>query len=230
MFKPPVLPEVADTCPAMNFDPLAPYYRWMERLLAGGKLQRCRLAWVEEVKMAGNVLLAGEGHGRFLGECVRRFPDARFTYVDASARMLEEARRQWTEAGGGPGRVRFIHARLPEWRPEAEAYDLIVTHFFLDCFPPAELARVLAVLARAARPGARWLLADFRVPEHGWARWRAQLILASAYAFFRVVTKLPAEKITAPDEWFRQNGFELLGRRFSEWGLLHSDLWRRVCK
>jgi len=212
----------------MSFDPLAPYYFWMERVLAGGKLQRCRLAWADEVKSAGHALLVGEGHGRFLGECVRRFPSAQITYVDASAGMLEQARRQWIGAGGEAGRVRFIHARLPEWQPEAGAYDLIVTHFFLDCFPPAELTQVLAVLARAARPGARWLLADFRVPERGWARWRARLILASAYAFFRVATKLPAGKITAPDDCLRQNGFELLGRRLSEWGLLHSDLWGRA--
>jgi ubiquinone/menaquinone biosynthesis C-methylase UbiE len=211
----------------MSFDTLAPYYLWLERLLAGNKLQRCRLAWAGEVRSARQALVVGVGPGRFLEECVRGLPEAHFTCVDASSGMLAQARQRWQDAGGEPDRIRFIHARLPEWEPEPGAYDLIVTHFFLDCFPPKELVRVLAALSRGARPGAHWLLADFRVPERGWLKWRAQLILAFAYTFFRVVTKLPAGKITPPDALLRRNGFELLGRRLSEWGLLHSDLWRR---
>ena len=198
----------------------------MERVLAGGKLQRCRLAWTDEVQSARRALLVGEGHGHFLGECVRRFPRTHFTYVDASQRMLKVARRQWLDAGGSMDRIGFIHAALPGWKPEPGTFDLIVTHFFLDCFPPRLLAQVLGTIARGAQPGAHWLVADFRVPERGWLRWRAQLILASAYAFFRVATKLPAKQLTAPDEFLRGFGFELCRRRITEWGLLHSDLWR----
>lgn len=50
----------------MNFDRLAPFYRAMETLAAGGKLQRCRLAFLGEIPIPRRVLLAGEGHGRFL--------------------------------------------------------------------------------------------------------------------------------------------------------------------
>lgn len=212
----------------MNFDRLAPYYYRMERVLGGNKLQRCRVEWMGEVTSAKRALLAGEGHGRFLGECARRLPDTHFTYVDASAGMLEQARKAWRMAGGLEERITFVQATLPDWEPEAGAHDLIVTHFFLDCFPPSELARVVAALARAAKPGTNWLLADFREPERGLLKWRARLIVGSLYLFFRVVTRLPSRKITPPDELMRQNGFELEGRRLSEWGLLHSDWWKRT--
>lgn len=211
----------------MSFDRIAPYYRMLELILAGGKLQRCRTSWLPEVNEAREILLVGEGHGRFLKVCAVRFPQACITCVDASAVMLRVAERRWREAGGNPDRVVFVHAELPAWRPPAARYDLLATHFFLDCFPPETLARVLAALAPAAAPGARWLVADFAVPDRGWRRWRAQIILALAYGFFRRVTQLQAGRLASPDGSLSQAGFQLVGRRVFELGLLHSDLWVR---
>ncbi|HEX4343859.1 MAG TPA: class I SAM-dependent methyltransferase [Verrucomicrobiae bacterium] len=200
----------------------------MEWILAGEKLQRCRVAWLAEVKTARRALLVGEGHGRFLAECARTFPQTQFTCVDASHGMLEQSRAVWAKAGGRPERIDFIQATLPEWTPPAGAFDLIVTNFFLDCFSPVQLAEVIGKLGAGAQPGAHWLVADFRLPESGWRRLRARLILMSAYTFFRVATKLPARQLTAPDDLLRGAGFEMLARRVSEWGLLHADVWRRT--
>src|SRR5690349_9347963 len=72
----------------MSFDVLAPHYRWMEFVLAGEKLQRCRTAFLDSTGGAKNILILGEGNGRFLLECRRKFPDGQITCVDASARML----------------------------------------------------------------------------------------------------------------------------------------------
>ena len=44
----------------MSFDLLAPHYRWMEFILAGEKLQRCRTAFLDELPAARNILLVGE--------------------------------------------------------------------------------------------------------------------------------------------------------------------------
>ena len=106
-------------------------------------------------------------------------------------------------------------------------FDLIVTHFFLDCFPAAQLAAVIELLADSASAGANWLIADFMVPERGWQRWRARLILWLAYAFFRRVTGLSAKRIVPPDEFLVRAGFSLRRQMRSEWGLLRSDLWCR---
>ena len=211
----------------MSFDRLAPIYRTMERVLAGGKLQRCRTAWVAEVRSARRILLVGEGHGRFLERCAREFPEASITCVDASRAMLRLAAARWQAAGGRAEAVEFVQAELPAWRAPEARFDLIVTHFFLDCFPAPQLAEVVAGLARAATPGARWLLADFTVPPRGWRRWRARWILALAYAFFRRATNLPARQITPPDPFLEQAGFRRVKWRTSEWGLLRSDLWAR---
>ncbi len=210
----------------MSFDRLAPFYRGMEFVLAGGKLQRCRLAWLDQVKDCRRVLIVGEGPGRFLTECARQLPQARIHCVDASGAMLSRAQLALRRAKLDSGRVTFEATTLPEWQPPKGEFDLLVTHFFLDCFPPDQLQQVVSRLASGAQPGARWLLADFCEPPRGFARWRAKMILALAYAFFNVATSLPARRLTEPDNFLRQQGLSLIGRKIYDGGLLHSDLWR----
>lgn len=211
----------------MSFDRFAPVYRAMELVLAGGKLQRCRLAWLEAVAKSRNALLLGEGNGRFLAACVDRLPRTRFTCLDASPEMLRVARDRWLAAGGTDDRAVFLHAALPEWQPRSAGFDLIVTHFFLDCFPPDELARVIATITAGAAPGARWLVADFCEAADGLARLRSRAILGLMYRFFRLAARLSATRLTNPGPCLAENGWRLRGRITTEWGLLHSDWWEK---
>jgi ubiquinone/menaquinone biosynthesis C-methylase UbiE len=208
-----------------NFDWLAPHYRWMEWILAGPKLQRCRAAFLNGLPAPRHALIVGQGHGRFVVELLRRHPQARCTCVDSSRRMIEVTRRRLAAHGLDAGRVEFVHADILRWTPPRAAYDLVVTHFVLDCFRREQLARVVPSLAEAATPEARWLLADFHEPPAGIAKWRARAILEMMYLFFRWAADLPASELTAPDAMLTQCGFKLCERRTFEWGLLHSDLW-----
>ena len=112
------------------------------------------------------------------------------------------------------------------WQPD-QAYDAIVTCFFLDCFTPDALAAVVGHLGACATENAVWLVSDFNVPSRGLARWRARAVHALMYAFFRIVTKLPARRLTPPDAELERQGFVLAGRHETEWGLLRADVWER---
>jgi ubiquinone/menaquinone biosynthesis C-methylase UbiE len=211
----------------VSFDGLAPHYRWLEFLLAGDKLQRCRTAFLSEQLHPANVLILGEGNGRFLVECQRKLHPSKIVCVDASARMLELA-RQRVSSKSAAGAIDFVHADALAWQPPEGVFDLIVTHFFLDCFRPQDLRQLLPRLAQAAAPHAHWLLADFQIPQTGWRRWRASLIHRLMYLFFGVVTRLPARCLTVPDPLLAAQGFRLRQRRVSNWGLLRSDWWQRA--
>jgi ubiquinone/menaquinone biosynthesis C-methylase UbiE len=210
----------------MSFDVLAPHYRWMEFVLAGEKLQRCRTEFLGRVGQPDKILILGEGNGRFLGECRRKLPNAKITCVDASVRMLSQARRRLAGQGIEPGPVDFVCADALAWTPPDRGYDLIVTHFFLDCFRPEQLESLIGKLARAAAPQANWLLADFQSANAGLRRQRSQLILWMMYRFFAIVTRLPAKTLTPPDAILERNGFTLRQREERDWGLLHSDWWQ----
>jgi ubiquinone/menaquinone biosynthesis C-methylase UbiE len=210
----------------MSFDTLAPHYRWMERVLAGEKLQACRTAHLRNIDPPHRALLAGEGNGRFLGAFAAQFPKTEITCLDASHQMLDHAKSAVTTTQP----VTFLHADIPETQLPENHFDLIVTNFFLDCFPPDQLARVIDKLARSATLQATWLLADFCQAPRGWKKLRTQWILASMYFFFRLATDLPARRLTPPDGLLRENAFELISRSHFEWQLLHADLWRRAIR
>jgi ubiquinone/menaquinone biosynthesis C-methylase UbiE len=205
----------------VSFDRIAPHYRWLERLFAGDRLQRARTACFP-AEAPRRILSLGEGHGRTLAALRAAYPAAAITCVDASAGMLARARAQ-----DGEGNVEFIHADALTWPVPAGEFDLLVTHFFLDCFPPEQLAVLIPRLATAAAPGAQWLIADFYEPARGLARWRARIILKILYAGFRIVTRLPASRLTPPDPYLIASGFRLKERHHFEWALLHSDRWVR---
>ncbi len=206
----------------MSFDRLAPFYRAMEMVTAGGKLQRCRTAFLDEIPVPEKILIAGEGHGRFLPECVRRFPKARIVVVDFSKKMLEIAKRKTRS-----DRVEYVHADFLELIGPSREFDLIVTHFFLDCFTANELTLVVRKLGAMATPEANWLLADFQIAPSGAARLRSRAIVGMLYRFFKITTGLHANQLISPDQEIQKAGFTRHRRKTHDWYLLKSEWWRR---
>lgn len=209
----------------MSFDRLARHYDWMELLLAGERLQRMRVAWLEQLRDCSRILSAGEGHGRFAAACAARYPDKELTCLDSCAAMLARARHRLKNLQGN---VHWLEADLLDWTPPARQYDAIVTCFSLDCFTPAQLASVIGRLGDCATERAVWLVSDFRLPPRGPARWRARAIHALMYRFFKLATRLPARRLTPPDDLLKAQGFVHCGRCETEWGLLYADHWRRL--
>lgn len=212
----------------MSFDALAPWYRTLEWVAFGDDLQRCRVACLGEVAAPKRALIVGEGNGRFLSELLRLHPEIEVDCVDASRRMLRLAQTRVENKLGNRGmRVRFLHRDIMSWSPPEHHYDLLVTHFVLDCFPEAQLTGIIGKLARAATNDANWLLADFHVPHDGMARLRARVWLAAMYLFFRVTARIRASELIDPTSCLRAHGFVLARQHFFRCRILKSELWRR---
>lgn len=211
----------------MNFDRIAPHYPWMEKIFAGGLMQRCRTRFLAHAKSCRRALLAGEGTGRFLAELLRANPEIQVVCIEHSTGMIKQAKRQLAREQMDLTRVQFKQMDVLDWTPPPDKFDLVATHFFLDCFRAGQLQKLISLLAASATPDALWLLADFRVPEHGWRRWRANIILAALYAFFKISTSLSASRLTPPDPFLAAAGFDLMDRRLASFGLAHADCWRR---
>lgn len=209
----------------MSFDRIAPHYHRIERIFAGQALQRCRTALLDRIPPPRRILILGEGDGRFLEAFLHLHPQAEVTCIDASATMLDLAR---TRTRNAAARVDFIHADILAWKAPPSAFDLIITHFVLDCFRPDQLAAVVGKLAATATPGACWLLSDFRVPAAGPSNWLARGLLRVLYTFFRRAAAVPADRLTPPDPFLASAGFVLRERKPQRLGLLHSDLWTRI--
>lgn len=214
----------------MSFEVLAPIYRLMERVLAGGKLHHCRCAFLDRIPAPEKILILGEGPGRFVVECVRKFPQASITVVEESSGMIAQARANLAQRDLATDRITFVQADILQWEPPHSEFDLIATHFFLDCFRAEQLEVIVPTIGKAATANAQWLLADFQEAHSGWKRWRSRCILAIMYTFFRAVTRLPATSLTPPDLYLMREGLVLQERMEAEWGLLKSDWWKRTGK
>lgn len=223
----------------MNFDRIAPFYAALERLTVGNLQQRARERFLPEVRSARRVLLVGEGDGRFLAAALTACPQAHFTVIEASACMLDLARRRSSAVGErststddragarphpGTDRVAFVHAALPDWQPaSAGAFDLVVTNFFFDCFTPVELAPIVASLSDAAAPACTWLVAEF-APARSW---RSRALLALAYSFFRLTAGVRARSVPDHSGLMKAHGFRLLREESMSRGLITTQLWCR---
>jgi hypothetical protein len=116
----------------------------------------------------------------------------------------------------------ILAAQLP-----AAAYDAVITLFFLDCFTAPQAERVVAQVQAALQPKACWLFADFVVPPHGLARWRARVWVALLYVFFRWETGVSARALPPSEQIIRDAGFEPEASRELQGGLLRSVIFCR---
>ena len=209
----------------MSFDLVAPHYCWLEAIAFGNALQRARTCWIDTIARPKRTLILGEGDGRFLCELVRAYPKIDVDCIDASEAMLQLARARLRRMHPESfSRVHFVRQDILKWSPR-KSYDLLVTHFFLDCFPGRELQVVIAKLASAAEPGAVWLIADFTIPRKGFARAHARLWLRLMYAFFRATTRIAANELVDPAPYLAGRGFIQTAGKLSRACMLRSDVY-----
>jgi SAM-dependent methyltransferase len=211
----------------MDCDAIAPVYATAEHLTFGRALERCRVRYLEAAARRRAALVCGEGDGRFLAALLRAAPDIRVDYIDLSRGMLDRARRRVARLKNGAlDRVEFFQADLRSWVPLRQ-YDLVATHFVLDCFTDAEASAVIGQIAAAANQDALWLLSEFRIPESGWRRLFGSSVVATLYAAFRVATGLKVDRLPRYREPLERAGFapREIDHRYA--GLLTAERWER---
>ena len=199
----------------MNCDFIAPHYWWIERLGMGRALERRRLWFLPEIGNARRALLLGDGDGRFLRAFVLRNSAVRADYVDLSEGMLELARQK-----AGVEQVDYQRADARAMEFAACEYDLIATHFFFDCFVKSELEVLIGRIAKTAKPGARWVVSEFRDSS-----FVARLVVRFLYLFFRLTTGLKTRMLVDHRPILQSHGFRLMNA--NQTGLVVSELWER---
>lgn len=205
-----------------NFNRLARAYKWMELASFGPWLWRCRCAFLDELRTSCNALILGDGDGRFTAHLLRQISAVQIDAVDASYAMLQVLSRR---AGDQSGRVSLHLADARTFKPPNPPYDLVVTHFFLDCLTSEEVADLAARLRESVAPSAHWLISEFAVPR-GWFGWLiARPLIFGLYFAFWLLTGLSVRRLPNHRAALQQAGFKLTRQRQWLAGLLVSELW-----
>jgi SAM-dependent methyltransferase len=213
--------------PPVNFDPIARPYRWLEYLSFGPWLARCRSAQLLHLAGAQRALLLGDGDGRFLARLLPANTTLTADVVDSSQSMLRILdRRIRSSVPLGRHRISLHHADALEWNPTG-SYDLIVSHFFLDCFSPDQLEQLLDRVLPHIRPGAQWVISEFAIPRNAFAAYLAGVLIGLLYRAFGLLTGLPVRALPDYAAALNRRGFVPTQDRRYLAGLLCSQVWSR---
>jgi ubiquinone/menaquinone biosynthesis C-methylase UbiE len=211
-----------------DFDRIARPYRWLEYMSFGPWLARCRNTQLAHLSSARHALLLGDGDGRFLARLLEENPSLTADVVDSSEAMLRILdRRIRRRRPAARHRVCLHHADALQWKPTA-SYDLIVSHFFLDCFFPRQLEQLFAGLLPYALPGAQWVISEFGIPRNAFAAYLARGIVGSLYRAFGVLTGLPVRALPDYATYLLRRGLAPSQERRYLGGLLCSQVWTRT--
>jgi len=205
-----------------NFNRLARLYRWMELLSFGPLLHRCRCAFLADLAGPHNALILGDGDGRFTARLLAANSQIRIDAVDASPAMLRELLRR---AGPHADRVRTHCADIRDWQPTQPDFDLVVTHFFLDCLADQDV-RTLAEKLRSVSPSAFWVISDFAIPPGWFGELVARPIVWILYCAFGLLTGLKVRALPQYRQALAACGLTLQQRRAFLGGLLVSEVWQ----
>jgi cyclopropane fatty-acyl-phospholipid synthase-like methyltransferase len=206
-----------------NFDRVARPYRWLEYLSFGPWLARCRSAQLAHLTNARHALLLGDGDGRFLARLMAANPNVTADVVDSSRSMLMLLERRLCRSGDDQ-RICLHHVDALTWNPTG-TYDLIVSHFFLDCFFPHQLEQLFDAVLPHALPGAHWVISEFAIPRNAFAAYFARGIIRWLYRAFGWTTGLRVRALPDYAAPLLRRGLVAVHDRRYLAGLLCSQLW-----
>ena len=217
---------VADRAP--RFDRVARLYRVLEYLSFGPMLERCRFHHLPALSAAdcSRALILGDGDGRFLARLLAACPELSAQAVDASPAMLRLLRSRSAQHGT-EHRLTTLCADVRSFAPSACGYDLVATHFFLDCLTESETGSLIRRLLPHLSPEARWVVSEFQIPSG--SRWRAafaRALITSLYAAFRLLTGLRTRRIPPWRTLLARSGFTCEASQSFLGGLLLTEIWR----
>jgi ubiquinone/menaquinone biosynthesis C-methylase UbiE len=203
---------------------LAPWYLFLETISFGNQLQQCRISQIAELKEVKNVLILGDGNGRFLESLLKSNCNAEIESLDISRNMIGLANARITPLPNN-SQVVFIHTDVFDWNFPKCKYDLIVTNFFLDCFTYSELTNLLEKISLSLKPQGKLIYGDFNVPNSLLIKTLTSLLLYGMYLFFRIFTQISANSLYDPTSLLIENKFILKNEKYYLLSFLKSQLW-----
>lgn len=211
-----------------TFGRLTRLYQLLELIAFGNSLAQARRAFIQDLKTCRNILILGEGDGRFLLQLSKHNPTARIECIDLSAKMLNKTKERLKAHGKGNfDNLHFQQADIRDINLPEDTYDAVVTLFFLDCFNQNSSEQIISKTTRSLRSGGYWYWADFRQPVKGWKALRARIWLSLLYKFFRWQTNIEATCIVSTESILKRNQLTPLKSATRQTGLIRTTLFQK---
>lgn len=200
------------------YDALAPYYDYLS-LLLGPAYKASKRLFLDRLREGDQVLYLGGGTGANLPEILGRIGShGRVHYIEASAQMIEKARKQLTPEQLSS--IVFLHQSEFSKIPKC-TYDVVLTQFFLDILPEDDIEKLFKELDRRIDSDTRWIFLDF-FPAVG-RKW----LIKTMIWFFRLSTRNPRKDLPDYARYFVHYGWELEEKKWLHEGFIQAWVLKR---
>lgn len=204
-----------------GFDRIARPYRWLEYLSFGPLLTRCRNHHLPEMQHAHRALIIGDGDGRFTARLLKENPKIKVDAVDISPAMLTLLAARSAKA---VNRITTHCTDALAFSPTGH-YDLLITHFFLDCLSTSEVHQLAKTLRSHLAPEALWVLSDFDIPRTGPSVLPARIVIDLLYRAFGLLTGMKTRHLPDHQTALQNAGIRCQSRKTWLGGLLFNEVW-----
>lgn len=219
------MPQLPDS----GFTRVAFFYDALKKLVYGHALEKAQLALLPLMPQQARVLVIGGGSGWVLEQLLSTGKQLDILYLDAAPAMLQRAEQKYTNYQQPHGccvnfRLGTEQALLPQ-----EQFEVILTPFLLDLFPPLRLHRLMARLSQTLAPNGLWLFADFW-PIKQPAPWWQKALERAMYTFFGVMSGVKAQHFPKYGRHFQALGFqEIFSEPFYS-GMVQAKAFRKTLR
>ena len=209
----------------MNFDLIAKHYNWMEKIIFRSDLEKVRSMNLALIKNAKAILLLGDGDGRFLEQVSLMGTDAFIVSVDSSAKMIDLSKRKLEKSALN---VEFNCTKIEDFQPiESFKPDLIIAHFFLDCFTHDEVKLIIDRVSEWAAVNAKFVISDFLLTKNAsFNRIYQKMLTKIMIRFFRLFCGISTRFLPNIPKIMTSQGWNCLSQESLKSEFINSWVWQ----
>jgi len=204
-----------------DFSSLSSIYDVLGLLMFQGSLHSSQVYFFDKMPKIKKALILGGGTGKFLVDLLNSVLVEKVIYVDISPGMIAKAKDKVRKLKL-ENKVEFICGGF-ESIPVGQ-YDLICTHYFLDCFEEEHIVEMLQVLKKSLSENGVWHFTDFYL-DSGSSFLRKKFV-AFLYFFFRTSCGLKVDKLANFKKVFKNTGFKRIEEKYFRRRLLRTALYK----
>lgn len=188
-----------------NYNFIAPYYDFISRLVYGNTIIRAQTGLLSHIMPNSNVLIVGGGSGWILEELTKHnLGVLNITYIDSAPKMITLSKKRKYN----PHIVNFICEQIEKYQGE-QKFDCVLTGFLFSNFKQKKNEFVFNHLDRVLKKEGQWLYADFIATNAASKVWQ-KVLLKAMLLFFKTVSKVEANELTAMEPLFKLYGYNLI--------------------
>jgi tRNA (cmo5U34)-methyltransferase len=203
----------------MSFDSIAPVYDSLSRMVYGKSIVAAQNHFLKYIPEGSHILIVGGGTGWIIDAIFEVNRTCSIVYLEASQKMLQKAQAR-VDADDLP-RVKFL---FQSEMPSEGSYDVIITNFFLDLFPPHKLVSILHQLKDRMKHDGRWIVTDFVDGGKLWQR----LLLQLMYWFFKRISKIEATTLPPWSLLLAEDGMQKVEEKHFYVGFIETAIYKKV--